>query len=68
MEKVKVFVNFFEYDETGDAKEIQEKINSWLEKNPDYKIKNITSNLTDSDGDMTHIVTINYLPDPDYMP
>jgi hypothetical protein len=69
MEKVKVFVNFFEYEETGDAKEIQTKINSWLEKNPDYKIKNITSSLTaDSDGDLAHIVIVNYLVDPDFMP
>lgn len=68
MEKVKVFVNFFEYDETGDAKEIQGKINSWLEKNPDYKIKNIVSSLADDDGEITHIITINYFVDQDYLP
>lgn len=58
MEKIKTFVSYFEYEES--KPKTDEKVNKWLEKNPNIQIIQMVSNLTDEDGDLTQLLTIRY--------
>lgn len=62
MEKIKIFWECF--DDDDDAKDFQKEINKWLQKHPDFKIKNISTAFQDE----YYILTIHYVVGDNMLP
>lgn len=62
MEKIKIFCEFF--SEYSEYKDMQKEVNKWLDKNPDFRIKNISTIYDDKE----YILTVHYTVGDDILP